>query len=527
MTSRTIAGLLDEAATARPGRPFLRGMGGEALRDTGDQTRRAAGGPTLTVGEVAALTLAGTRWLRAAGVLPGMTVAWQLPSHVRTVLLMLALARSAVTQAPIIHIYREREVAAAVDGCSADVLIVDESTAPNAPADIPVIRLPADFVAQLRALDASADPELVGVPHARRAAEDKTWVYFTSGTTGRPKGVLHTDGTLLAAANGFTEYQGLGDHPAETGALCFPVAHIGGMVFLASALIGDFSMLMVPRFTPAELPALLAEHRVTVTGGGSTFYQLLLAAQLASGQAEPLVPSLRMLNGGGAPCPPELHKQVYQHLRVPIVHAYGMTEAAMVCVSKATDTAEQRSFSSGSPIPGVEVRIAGSASTCEGEIEIRGANVTPGYLDAGQWAQALTADGWLRTGDRGYLRPDGRIVLTGRAKDLIIRKGENIAPDEIENELLGHPLVDEVVVLGQPDELRGELVCAVVRRSARHRDVTLAELCEFLDARGLMKQKWPERLVLVDEFPLTGLGKVAKTDLARQIAPVTATGGNP
>ncbi|MDT5267722.1 MAG: cyclohexanecarboxylate-CoA ligase, partial [Mycobacterium sp.] len=102
--------------------------------------------------------------------------------------------------------------------------------------------------------------------------------------------------------------------------------------------------------------------------------------------------------------------------------------------------------------------------------------------------------------------------------DLIIRKGENVAPDEIENELLAHPLVDEIAVLGQPDELRGELVCAVVRRSPRHRDVTLHELCAFLDERGLMKQKWPERLVVVDEFPLTGLGKVAKSELARQIA---------
>ena len=179
----------------------------------------------------------------------------------------------------------------------------------------------------------------------------------------------------------------------------------------------------------------------------------------------------------------------------------------------ATDTDEQRSHSSGRPIPGTEVRIGAT-----GEIEVRGANVTPGYLDPEQWAAASTPDGWFRSGDRGRLRTDGRIVITGRTKDLIIRKGENIAPEEIENELLGHPLVDEVAVLGQPDELRGELVCAVVRRSPRHRDITLDELCAFLDERGLMKQKWPERLVIVDEFPLTGLGKVPKSELARHIA---------
>ena len=119
-------------------------------------------------------------------------------------------------------------------------------------------------------------------------------------------------------------------------------------------------------------------------------------------------------------------------MRIPIVHAYGMTEAAMVCVSMATDTDEQRSHSSGLPIPGTEVRISAT-----GEIEVRGANVTPGYLDpAAVGGRELTPDGWFRTGDRGQLRPDGRIVVTGRTKDLIIRKGENIAPDEIENELL-------------------------------------------------------------------------------------------
>jgi acyl-CoA synthetase (AMP-forming)/AMP-acid ligase II len=285
------------------------------------------------------------------------------------------------------------------------------------------------------------------------------------------------------------------------------------MVYLATALFGDFPVVLIPKVSAADLPRVLAEHQVTVTGASTAFYQILLVAQMAAPTTELLVPSLRMLIGGGAACPPEVHRQVRKHLRVPVVHAYGMTEAPMICVSEATDTDEQLANSAGRPIPGSQVRIAAN-----GEIELRGANLTPGYLQHDQWPDALAADGWFRSGDRGHLRADGRIVVTGRTKDLIIRKGENVAPDEIENELLAHPLVDEIAVLGQPDELRGELVCAVVRRSPRHRDVTLDELCTFLDQRGLMKQKWPERLVLVDEFPLTGLGKVAKSELARQIA---------
>ncbi|MGZ5392125.1 MAG: class I adenylate-forming enzyme family protein, partial [Mycobacterium sp.] len=491
MTADTIVGLLDECAN-RPDRPLL----------------RDCAGATLTVADVAALTAAGTRWLWDAGIRPGMTVAWQLPSHASAALLMLALARSSVTQAPVLHIYRQREVCAAIDVAQADILIVDDSTAANAPAGptreqgrVRVVTLPTDFVEQLRALPVGLQPELAR-PHS---ADDPRWIYFTSGTTGRPKGVRHTDATLLAAARGYVTHLGLGDHPDEIGTIAFPIAHIGGILYVASALIGAFSALMVPKVDAADLAGVLAAHSVTISGSSTAFYQMLLSAQLASGSDEPIIPSLRMLIGGGAPCGPELHHKVRRHMGVPIVHAYGMTEAPTICVSEATDTEEQQTNSCGRPIPGAEIRVAPS-----GEIELRGANMTPGYVDAEQWAHATTSDGWFRTGDRGCLRPDGRIVITGRTKDLIIRKGENIAPDEIENELLAHPLVDEVAVLGRPDELRGEMVCAVVGRSPRHRDVTLDELCAFLDERGLMKQKWPERLLFVDEFPLTGLGKVAK-----------------
>jgi acyl-CoA synthetase (AMP-forming)/AMP-acid ligase II len=493
VTTDTVAGLLDESAASRPDRPLL----------------RDCAGATLTVADIAALSSAGTRWLWEAGIRPGMTVAWQLPSHCSAAVLMLTLARSAVTQAPVLHLYRQREVCAALAVADADTLIVDGSTAANVPPGVSAITLPDDFVDRLRTFPASVQPELDRHP----SAHDARWIYFTSGTTGRPKGVRHSDATLLAAGRGYAAYLGLGQQADEVGTIAFPIAHIGGMVYLASALVADIPLLMVPKVDADALPRLLTEHKVTVTGASTAFYQMLLSAQVASGSREPLVPSLRMLIGGGAACPPELHKQVREQMGVPIVHAYGMTEAAMVCVSPATDTEEQQSNSCGRPIPGSEVRISAT-----GEIELRGANLTPGYVDSDQWRQALTSDGWFRTGDSGYLRPDGRIVVTGRTKDLIIRKGENIAPDEVENELLAHPLIDEVAVLGRPDELRGEIVCAVVRRSPRHRDVTLSELCAFLDERGLMKQKWPERLHFVDDFPLTGLGKIAKVELAQLIS---------
>ena len=489
----TIAGLLDDAAAARPDQRLLLDVDGGVL----------------TVADVARLSTAGSRWLADSGVRLGMTVAWQLPSHSRAAVLMLALARIDVTQAPVLHLYRQREVRAALDVAGADILVVDGTTAANAPPDIPVLRLPDDFFDVLRDMPEGLDPRLLGP----RLADDARWIYFTSGSTGRPKGVKHTDASLLAATRGFTAHLGLGDHADEVGTIAFPIAHIGGIIYVASGLIGAFPALMVPKVDAAQLPGPLAAHRVTVSGSSTAFYQMLLSAQLASGSDSPLIPSLRMLIGGGAPCPAALHRKVRRHMGVPIVHAYGMTEAPMICVSEATDTEEQQSNTCGRPIPGTDVRTSAA-----GEIEVRGANLTPGYMDAGQWSRAVTPDGWFRTGDLGHLRADGRIVITGRSKDVIIRKGENVSPDEIENELLAHPLIDEVAVVGEPDELRGESVCAVIRRSPGQRDLTLDELCAFLDQRGLMKQKWPERLVIVDEFPLTGLGKIAKSELAQQIA---------
>ncbi|MGV0793515.1 class I adenylate-forming enzyme family protein [Mycolicibacterium sp. XJ1819] len=493
MTVGTIAGLLDAAAGERPGDPLL--------RDTA--------GAGWTVDNVARMAGAGTRWLADAGVRPGMTVAWHLPSHSAAAVLMLALARTPVTQAPILHLYRRREVQTALEVADADVLIVDGTTKAEAPPGASVVVLPDDFLDVLSAMPATPPAEL----DVTRSPDETRWIYFTSGTTGRPKGVRHTDASLTAAAHGYVEHLGLGDRPDEIGTIAFPVAHIGGIVYLACALIGRFPVVMVPKVDARTLPQVLAAHRVTVTGASTAFYQMLLAAQLASDSDEPLVPTLRMLIGGGAHCPPELHRKVRTHMGVPIVHAYGMTEAPMVCVSEATDSEEQQIHSCGRPVPGADIRIG-----ADGEVQLRGANVTPGYVEAAQWAASITADGWFRTGDRGHLRPDGRLVVTGRIKDLIIRKGENIAPDEIENELLAHPLIDEVAVLGQRDEVRGELVCAVVKRSASQRDITLDEMCAFLDQRGLMKQKWPERLVMVDDFPLTGLGKVAKSELAEQIS---------
>lgn len=489
-----------------------------------DATMLIDGDERLSLAEVTELTLAGVSWLAERGVRPGQVVAWQLPTGLDSAILMLALSRANVIQAPIIHIYGPVEVAAAVDASNADVLVVDSSTARNAEsAGVPVVVLPDGFVDVLRAVaTASSAPDLLADDVDADAVR---WIYFTSGTTGAPKAVKHSDSTVTAAASGFREHYGMGAHPDEVGSIPYPIAHIGGVIYLYASLLGEFPVVLMSTFKPDEVVEVLRANRVTLTGGSTIFYQLLLNLQLASGSTDPLLPDLRMLIGGGAPCPPELHRKIHQHMGIPVAHAYGMTESGMICVSHADDEPDVRAHSSGSPIPGMEVRVIsrgedGSKKEVPvgeiGEIEIRGSALTRGYVDETRWAQAHI-DGWFETGDRGFVRHDGRVTLTGRTKDLIIRKGENISPVEIEAALLGHTDIDEAVVIGLPDELRGEIVTAVLRRSGG-RELSLDDLREYLSTSGLMQRKWPELLIYVDSYPLTGLGKVAKTALVQQLA---------
>jgi len=501
-----IAALLDARAEASPDARMLVDQHGRCL----------------TFGEVAELARKGVRWLKSVGVSTSNVVAWQLPTGLEAVVVMLSLARLDVVQAPIIHIFRSREVAAATTISGADVLIVDGSTEQNTPAgtDTRVIRLPENLIETLGQHESGRDVE-----EHRPVAEDR-WIYFTSGSTGTPKGVAHNDRSLLTAASGFVAHTGMGSVENDVGSVVFPIGHVGGIIYSCASLLAGLPVVITPPAPIDRLVETFRMHNVTIGGGSTAVYQMLIDAATAD---EPLrVPSLRVLVGGGAACPPSVHHQARAHLGVPIVHAYGMTESPMICVQRPTNGPEQRENTVGEPIPGVEVRATrygpdcpdGEAlgEECEGEIEIRGATLTSGYLDRAAWHTALTPDGWFRTGDRGVIRADGCVVITGRTKDLIIRKGENIAPQEIEDFLSMHPLVEQVAVVGLPDEHRGELVCAVVRRSPRHREATLTELCAFLDEQGLMKQKWPEKLVYVDDYPLTGLGKVSKPELVKQIS---------
>jgi len=505
------------------------------LRDASDRM--------LTFGDFRSSAEQVAAGLHSVGVGDGTPVTWQVPTTIETIVLSAALARLGALQNPILHVYREREVTAAVRGTRPKVIIIKPewrgtdyaamTESVLAALGYPPPRWDGDggdpkgdgerpIVLNLDHLPIGNPAELP--PPVRSGGEDPVrWIYYTSGTTSEPKGVMHTDGTLLAGGKGLA--LALGVSETDIGSVAFPFAHIAGPDYLVTMLLSGFQAVVLEAFVPAEAVEVLRRHGVTMAGGSTAFYQAFLAEQRKDPDVLAM-PSLRILSGGGAPKPPEIFHAVLAEMGVRIIHGYGMTEIPMISMGSPTDTDEQLIATEGAPVAGAEIRIVSADESVaepgvEGEVRVRGPMVCKGYTDPEVTAQAFDSEGWFRTGDLGHLRPDGHLVLTGRLKDVIIRKGENISAREIEELIAAHPSVGDVAVIGLPDAERGERVCAVVELSPGADALTLEELAAFLANEGLMRQKIPEQLEVLDALPRNEtLRKVLKYELRERFGPV-------
>jgi len=472
----------------------------------------------LTFAELREAALRTAAGLQAAGVGPGSRVGWQLPTRISTVLVMLALARLGAFQAPVLPMYREHELSTLVPAAGADLLLVPgtwRGTDYVAQA-APVLQLAGRAIRLLAVGPAGLDGDPAGLPPVAADPAAPRWAFATSGSTGVPRAAVHSDHSLLTAARGFARNTGAGSRPGDVGCIAFPIGHVGGSQYLATALMTGTPTVLVEAFVPGQSLEVFRRHGVTVIGGSTALYQAVLGEQRRAGA--PVLPGLRLLTGGGAPLSAGLYRELRAELGVQVAHCYGMTEVPMVGVANPDDPDELLATTDGRLIPGVQARVVGADGTVlpageEGEMQLRGDAVTAGYTDPGQDAAAFTDDGWLRTGDLVRLAPTGHVSVTGRIKDVIIRKGETISALEVEELLLDQPEVAEVAVVGLPDPERGERVCAVVRPADPAFPPRLADLTARLRAVGLMAQKLPEQLELVDAMPLTGLGKIAKAEL--------------
>ncbi|MFJ5094624.1 MULTISPECIES: class I adenylate-forming enzyme family protein [unclassified Streptomyces] len=472
---RTLWELVERRAALTPGRPVL-------LQDD----------RTLTFGGLRDRAERCAAGLYGMGVRPGTVVAWQLPTRIETAVLSFALARLGAVQSPVIPFYRDKETGFALRASRAEFFAV------------PGVWRGFDHTEMARRLGArgifeaygpgtlpDGDPAVLPPPPA--SGTDVRWIYWTSGTTSDPKGVLHTDRSLLAGGSCLAHALRLTD--ADVGSMAFPYAHIAGPDYTVMLLLYGFPAVMFEQFA---LPGALDEYRrhgVTVAGGSTAFYTMFLAEQRKRPD-EPVIPTLRLLAGGGAPKPPEVYHAVRKELGCQLTHGYGMTEVPMITMGDPDDTPENLATTEGRPPAGMEIRITGS-----GEVLLRGEAVCAGYLDPAQTAAAFDADGFLVTGDLGHLTPSGHLVLTGRLKDIIIRKGENISAKEIEDLLHEHPGVGDAAVIGLPDPERGERVCAVVEQPPGAAPLDLPAVTAFLRGAGLAPHKLPEQLEVVDALP--------------------------
>ncbi|MER6953214.1 MULTISPECIES: AMP-binding protein [unclassified Streptomyces] len=463
----------------------------------------------LTFGELRERAERVAAGLHDMGVRPGTVVAWQLPTRLETAVLSFALARLGAVQSPVIPFYRDREVGFALRESKAEFFAV------------PGVWRGFDHTEMARRLGAKGvfeayddlpegDPAVLPAPPADGTSV--RWIYWTSGTTSDPKGVLHTDRSLIAGGSCLAHALRL--TADDVGSMAFPYAHIAGPDYTVMLLLYGFPAVMFEHFALPDALEGYRRHGVTVAGGSTAFYSMFLAEQRKQPHTR-VIPTLRLLAGGGAPKPPEVYHAVVREMGVQLTHGYGMTEVPMITMGAPDDTAENLATTEGRPPEGMEIRVV------EGEVRLRGEAVCRGYLDPGQSAEAFDADGFLRTGDLGHMTDSGHLVLTGRLKDVIIRKGENVSAKEIEDLLAAHPAVGDVAVIGLPDAERGELVCAVVERApGAGEPLTLEAVTAYLRAGGLSVHKLPERLEVVEALPRNEtLRKVLKYKLRERFSP--------
>ena len=473
--------------------------------------------------------------LAEAGLEPGDVVAFQLPNRREAVVAFYGLALGGYVLVPIVHIYGPKEVRFILRESRARAYISADTYGHVDYLDI-VDGAGAEELNHLRlhvvvgsAARASGERvRRVGwevVDDASPAAtiapvdpDDVCVLAYTSGTTSDPKGVMHSHRTLLAELLHMRPWI----TPGSPNLMGSPVTHATGMLgaVLAPMAMGQ-DIHLIDRWDATRALAIVLDADIGAGTGASVFLASIIDHPDFSPEH---ARRIRRVGLGGAPVPLALAERAAAH-GIAIIRAYGSTEHPSVTGSSFDDPAEKRHGTDGAPLTGVEIRLldedrAPVARGEAGEIWSRGPDLFVGYTDAALDAGVFDADGWFRSGDMGVLDADGFLTITDRLKDVIIRGGENISAAEIEEVIAALDSVAEVAVVAAPDQRLGEHACAVVRLVPGAAPVELADITAELERIGLSRQKWPEELRIVDDFPRTATGKVRKVDLRRQLRAV-------
>jgi HIP---CoA ligase len=498
----------------------------------GDRVALVDGATRLTYGELWDRARAFGGGLVGAGVAPGDRVAIWAPNSARWVVAALGLWEAGAVLVPINTRFKATEAADILERSGARVLVtvtdflgVDHvAMLRDAGVDLPALELLVvvdgpvpDGAVAFDELLSWASPDDVAEVARRSAAigpDDPSDILFTSGTTGRAKGVVQTHRRTLIVATDWATMTGLSG--GDRYLMVNPFFHMFGLkAGILAAVAGGATMYPEPTFDVGRVLERIEGERITVLPGAPTIYQAILEAP---DRADRDLSSLRVAVTGAADIPVELIGRIREELPFDIVATgYGLTEAGTASATSPDDPPEVVATTVGRPRPGFEVRVVDGdehdvAPGETGEILLRGGSVMSHYLDDPEaTAAAFTADGWLRTGDLGVVDDAGCLRIVGRSKDMFIVGGFNAYPAEIEDLLLAHPDIAQVAVIGIPDARLGEVGMAfVVPRSgaAPSPDDIVAW------ARDRMANyKAPRRVELVDALPINATGKVVKDEL--------------
>ncbi|WP_347957522.1 AMP-binding protein [Gordonia aichiensis] len=480
--------------------------------------------------------------LRRKGLRPGDRVAAQLPNWAEFVVVAAALTRIGAVMVPIMPIYRTDEVTYTMSDAGVRMAI--------APADFKgfdyvsmydEIRQSAptlEFVVAVRAGDdAYADKNIdvledlvadVAVEEAdaeldfRVHPDDPYVIVYTSGTTSRPKGCVHTFNTYASGARALRVAFGHTEDDVQFGPS--PVTHTTGLVTsVILPLLSGAATHFMPEWDPTRGLADIQKYGCTGAVTATVFLQTLMAAADADPDAD--LSSLRFWTCAGSPIPSAVIEHATAKLPgASILSLYGRSENLCTTSCTVDDDPRHALTSDGSALPGTHVEIVDAAGEpvphgTEGDIAYRGPSHMIEYLNRPDaTAELYTADGYSMSGDLGVMDDDGFVRVTGRTKDIIIRGGMNISVREVEDKLTHHPDVLALAVVAMPDERLGEKVCLYVVPKEGHAAPTVADIRTYLVERGVAIQKTPEHVEVLDELPMTATGKIQKHVLRKQIA---------
>jgi long-chain acyl-CoA synthetase len=458
--------------------------------------------------------------LRGLGVTPGDRVAVMLPNCPEVFAAYGGSLAVGGVVVPIVFLLAPGEIEHVLADAAPKVLVtgplfldkVAEAFAslPEPPAVVVVGEPVPDGMGSWSELLRDADPDEAV---AARGPDDLAVIMYTGGTTGRPKGVELSHENLRW--NAVTCAEAVGIRPGSVSLLCLPVAHLFGMIAGITGQVLGTKGILLDWFTPEGVLAAIEEHRVEHVPLVPTMMTLLLQHP-----EETDTSSLRTVFASAAPVPIELAEAFEKRFDCEVLEAYGQTEAAPA-VALQRPGLPKKAGSAGPPLPGVEIRIEDEGHTVlppgeVGEICARSPGVMLGYHGLAEATGDALAHGWLHTGDVGSLDEDGYLFVTDRVKDLIIRGGFNVYPRDVEELLLRHPGVEEVAVVGRPDERMGEEIVAFVVK-AQGFDPSEEEVLAFA-AAGLASYKRPREVRFTGFLPKSPIGKVLKKDLRDSIA---------